>query len=740
VIFWLLGLVLGLGFWTNFLVLVFFPSVLLIAAGGGLRRLVAGALPMIPAFVLGSLPHWLYGLPHGTAIPPPGETIPLESVLSHLDVFRRVSWPILVGVPVGLRATWAGVVLAAALAILYGAALLGALRGHRGRVAPSSWLGVALVVLVAVNVVVAIGTVYGWALDDHDQRYVLPVYSALMPLLGAWLARVPPARAILIGSVVVFVHVGGAVTRTLGTLTPTVLAKEVARANAWRRVVDELAAQGPRHVYDPNPTARFFTFLSGGRVTFSDPVQEIVAEHALAVDGTPRVGWSVSSELETGLVALGVRSTLRDLDRQGAVHVDFVVADHRLVELDPGLFRVDASEASVASGSVADRRADTLWRTASPQQGDEWLRVDLGTTARVAMIRWLPGVFQEVPRGIRLEASVDGIAWHVLVELPAYAGPLYWSAGRPMRRVRNARVELRVPPTPARYLRITQTGRDERWGWTVREVFVYADGEGPPSADGGVEGQVLARGLREAGVTRLYADHGWASRVALADSSIRIPPANLFLDNYGFRGSPEDFLARFHWGPGTGALLEPVDAPGFALAARRAGLGFSVRPLAGLELFVHAPPLPLPGRPLEVRTLTVTASRRPHRAARAVDGKLRTRWVSGGPRAAGDWFRIDLETPRRLHTVRFRATDPSNLPETFQIEVSTDGTSWRMVPATTHVERTLRWGGIALLADSAVAVRVDLEAVTARALRLVLPEGHPEAAWSIHELELRASD
>ena len=328
----------------------------------------------------------------------------------------------------------------------------------------------------------------------------------------------------------------------------------------------------------------------------------------------------------------------------------------------------------------------------------------------------------------------------MLVELPAYDGPLYWSAGRPMQRVRGGRVELRVPPTLARYLRITQTGRDERWGWTVREVFVYADALGPPPA-------TAARRRRapdEACAMPAYCGStpitGRASRVALADPSIRIPPANLFLDNHGFLGPAADVLPPFHWAPGSGALLEPADAPSFLLAARRAGLQFSVRSLAGLELFVHAPSPPLPVRPLEARALTVTASQRAERASRAVDGDPWTRWATKGPRAAGDWFRIDLAAPRRLHTVRFTATNPSNLPEALEIEVSADGTSWRKVPATIQVERTLRWGGIALLADSAAAVRLDMEGVTARAVRLVLSEGHPEATWSIHELELRASD
>ena len=107
---------------------------------------------------------------------------------------------------------------------------------------------------------------------------------------------------------------------------------------------------------------------------------------------------------------------------------------------------------------------------------------------------------------------------------------------------------------------------------------------------------------------------------------------------------------------------------------------------------------------------------------------------------AGDWFRVDLAAPRRLHTVRFTASNPANLPDTLKLEVSDDGAAWRTLPAQPHVERTLRWGGIALLAGPGTAVRLDVEPAVVRALRVVLAEGHPVADWSIHELELYTSE
>jgi hypothetical protein len=87
VLYALLGLTLGLGFWTNFLSLVYFPAVAVLLVRRGLRPLVAGLVAVAPAFLLGSLPHWLYGIPHRTAMPSPGRSVPLGTMLA-IYVFR----------------------------------------------------------------------------------------------------------------------------------------------------------------------------------------------------------------------------------------------------------------------------------------------------------------------------------------------------------------------------------------------------------------------------------------------------------------------------------------------------------------------------------------------------------------------------------------------------------------------------------------------------------------------------
>ena len=50
------------------------PAVAVLLLRRGLRPLVPRLLAALPAFALGSLPHWLYGVPHGTALPAAGST------------------------------------------------------------------------------------------------------------------------------------------------------------------------------------------------------------------------------------------------------------------------------------------------------------------------------------------------------------------------------------------------------------------------------------------------------------------------------------------------------------------------------------------------------------------------------------------------------------------------------------------------------------------------------------------
>ena len=192
----LLGLVLGLALWTNLLAVVMGPPVAtllwLSTAGPPLRervRRLRPALAIVPGFILGSLPHWVYGLRHGTAVPTVGVEEGVGRLGPHVTGLVLRGWPELAGSPAGSSTrspAWSW-----ACCWRWPTAPRWPAWSGRDPVARASRpLTLALVALVATNVGLALFTLYGDALA-FDARYLLPLYVALPVLLAAGLSRIP---------------------------------------------------------------------------------------------------------------------------------------------------------------------------------------------------------------------------------------------------------------------------------------------------------------------------------------------------------------------------------------------------------------------------------------------------------------------------------------------------------------------------------------------------------------------
>jgi hypothetical protein len=75
-----------------------------------------------------------------------------------------------------------------------------------------------------------------------------------------------------------------------------------------------------------------------------------------------------------------------------------------------------------------------------------------------------------------------------------------------------------------------------------------------------------------------------------------------------------------------------------------------------------------------------TASARREDAGNALDGDLRTRWGTGGPQAAGDWYQIDLGRERVLSGVKLDAGEfRRDFPRGYRVLLSSDGSRWKEV-------------------------------------------------------------
>lgn len=139
---------------------------------------------------------------------------------------------------------------------------------------------------------------------------------------------------------------------------------------------------------------------------------------------------------------------------------------------------------------------------------------------------------------------------------------------------------------------------------------------------------------------------------------------------------------------------------------------------------VEPPPEPTPGERIPVAASAVTASAyeagSANLPANVVDGSLATRW-SALP--DGAWVQLDLGAERKVSSIRVAPYNGGSRTSTFDVRVSTDGTTWTTV-----------------LARKVTALSVDLQRfafpeVTARYVRLV-GHGNSANAWNSYtELE-----
>ncbi len=110
------------------------------------------------------------------------------------------------------------------------------------------------------------------------------------------------------------------------------------------------------------------------------------------------------------------------------------------------------------SGAI-DGNSATRWNSGQAQAGGEWYEIDMGSVHTVAMVtvQTPADSLWDYPRGYMLEVSTDGATWTTVGTGMAYG----WK--RP----------ISISPTPARYIRITQTGVAPQW-WSIDEVTAYS--------------------------------------------------------------------------------------------------------------------------------------------------------------------------------------------------------------------------------------------------------------------------
>ncbi len=743
-----LGLLMGVTWWHNYIGVIYLGAVVSLLLMLHFRRSLREGVAYIgPGFLLGSLPLWVYNAQTGRVfVTPRGAWAPWQDFGPNLLGFLRTGLPHLLGVPRpdGVALAWvlpAALILSAFLLGL-GYALIRALRADpRHAIVPLVFLGMTGLVTV---------TVYG---ENAPDRYLFPLFAVIPSILGAGfgvIARASPFLGWTCAGALALINGWNSLDVHSALLHPERFRAFQAESAAEQELFQTLRSWELSHVYSEDYGE--LNFLSGGLLVFARTKREepypIFAELADGAIKGAYLSQGPSVRLEAGLAALGVRYEVHRIPPWWIYH-RFRVPQVRYEEISPEGWAATSEESPETASHAFDRDIETMWRPRTSQRPGSTFLLDLRETHPIGMIAWVPRVHSDSPRGIEVATSIDGASWRPVVGVSPYYRPIYWSGTHPFLRLRRPRVEVRFPPTGARFIRLTQTGQDDVYTWSIRELSVYRPVFAPGDPDV-TQLDAVAHLLSQREVTRVYGDHWVLSRLRVASRrALPVLPVSTYVDKHGrtdlYRHweHPPDYRRpeRLQLSRTAVVVLEGWVGTSAAFERTLEEAGYTFQRETRGEYLVYsrfvAPAMPT--GPLPRAGWRVTASVAGEPAERAIDGDRSSRWSSVGaaPQTPGMWFMVDLDTPAVIGAIELDFEGSAqDYPRGLALAVSPDGERWEDVsPTITKVAR-LYWTGTHAIQGGVQRMVLRFPARSARFLRLRQTGTDLRYGWSIHELHV----
>jgi 4-amino-4-deoxy-L-arabinose transferase-like glycosyltransferase len=469
------GFSLGLGFWTHLNIAVYAAAIL---AFWLIERpaLVRVALRFASApFLVGSLPLWIRSVEErfktfSFATPPlPALSARVWTLVSYrlpvvlgvyFDNSTKLTIPYLAWllVPIQLSSLW----------VLW----------RLSRAAPSNPLrrGARLLLLLgSVFLLLYFASPFSGV---NTQRYLIPLYTVITvapALVAHELARSRRLPALLFGFTVLALYA-----------IPTIGSARLLDAQALRayrqargqekRLLATIEQLGLHAVYadDYWDTDRF-TFDASERVIFAHPFRDRVAQYLDFVDGAERPAFLFhypprAAPFEGTLKLAGARYRKRVIEGF-QLYSDIAAPPSGGPEIP--VVTASASDNAIDAPLAVDHDAATRWEAAGRRRQETWFKVDLGREQEVAEVDLWPRFYPEEPRGLRVEASLDGENWRSVAAAKDYWRNCSWAENRPLPNL-DGWVVARFEPIRCRWIRLTDVGEHRAYYWAIDELKVRA--------------------------------------------------------------------------------------------------------------------------------------------------------------------------------------------------------------------------------------------------------------------------
>ena len=542
--YFLLGLLAGIGWWSNQLTTATLITAALLFALFMLPRLFGRrTLAAAAGFVLGSLPLWWWNATHqwttfnfmGTF----GQRTVWDGLgLFFLDRFPEIldldsptHWRNLIGVSIYIMAT-----------LITAGVMLNAGRKHR---LAASVFGLMLFSFILVSALIFSTSRFA---GMNSPRYLLPLVPVMAVMVGVMTARLqawlPVALAWVAWLPLLFL-----ISFQLPALQG--FGKYARGKEAYQRQIESvgtfLRARGVEAAYIPYSI-----------YAWNFALRETHCFSLLPMDRYPP--YSRQAELADQIAVFGNEGDVAEflnayggtarIDQMAGVclHTAFAPPDFTPSILPVGTAeRIVDSKGHDALALVTDRKLDTWWESDSVEGADEWVEIRFRKPERVGLVRLL--CFPKYPPELQIEGLEPGGTWQPLTSvLPS--SYYFWSGPRLYFGDWLYRVNIVFTPVTVEALRLRCIGA--KFG--IRELQWFAPAE--PAVPDSQAFPELVNLIRERSINRLYCDRWVANALhRTCGQAIQVP-----LDPTFFEETTRRLGAEMRLTPHTGILARREDA------------------------------------------------------------------------------------------------------------------------------------------------------------------------------------
>jgi 4-amino-4-deoxy-L-arabinose transferase-like glycosyltransferase len=494
----LLGLTLGYTFWLHILVLSYIGVTLLfLFFQNKVVWLKGNFWAGVFAFCIGSLPLLWYNATHDFAtFTDVGRTADWAQSWVFFKELFGITLHFLIGLKVMLYRDnshfvslpgWLAFLLAA---IWIGALLLAIVPRFRSllrmaflSIKGADGTGLLLALIAATAYMFCRSSRAGW----DNVRYILPMMSALPILLAVGLARIRewsrPLFAVLL-SVVIGAQAWGNLLLVRAWNDPRIVGKTLDLPDT-SQLFAFLKERGIRHAYAHLWLSYRMTFESQERFICSEPYNQRYPGREVKfidqVQAAANVAYihhdtlRLPDDFEDNLKAIG-GSYSKIQGYSFTVYYDFKppYGPGALREISRAGWKLTANRNTEEAGKAADNNPASIWETGQAQATGMWFQADLGRLETVCKIRFdLGGNITDYPRGYKVELSKDGELWKKVLAMGDMGGNLFWEGSHPRILVKGDFFTAAFAPAQARYVRMTLTGTDRRFYWSIAELRMF---------------------------------------------------------------------------------------------------------------------------------------------------------------------------------------------------------------------------------------------------------------------------